>query len=128
DVCSSDLRARFMRIIKGVLIPDDEVVELDGADFGQPLFGMRELVGYVPVAPDGSVRAVVPAGVPLSIELVDREGRRLLSRHSSWLSVMPGETLQCGGCHAAGSSVAHGPPDSESATIHAGAPATGVRS
>jgi len=119
-------RARFMRIIKGVLIPDDDVVELDGADFGQPLFGMRELVGYVPVAPDGSVRAVVPAGVPLSIELVDRDGRRLLSRHSSWLSVMPGETLQCGGCHAAGSSVPHGRPDAEPASINAGAPATGV--
>src|SRR5690606_32029049 len=125
-VRADERRARFMRIIKGVLIPDDEVVELDGADFGQPLFGMRELVGYVPVAPDGSVRAVVPAGVPLSIELVDREGRRLLSRHSSWLSVMPGETLQCGGCHTPGSSVPHGRPDAEPATINVGATTTGV--
>lgn len=125
-VRADERRARFLRIIKGVLIPDDDVVDLDGADFGRPQLGMRELVGYVPVAPDGSVRARVPANVPLSIELVDRDGRRIVGRHTSWLSVRPGETMVCGGCHEPGSPLPHGRADAEGPNINTGAPATGV--
>lgn len=119
-------RARFLRIVKGVLIPDDDVVDLDGADFGLPQSGMRELVGYVPIAPDGSVRARVPANVPLDIQVVDRNGRSIAPAHGAWLTVRPGETRQCVGCHQASADVPHGRDDAELPSINTGAPATGV--
>ncbi|HEX2585585.1 MAG TPA: hypothetical protein VHL14_10650 [Steroidobacteraceae bacterium] len=62
---------------------------------------MREIVGYIPIEPDGSVRAKVPGNVALQLSITDASGRTLrqYSRHNSWISVRPGETLQCNGCH-----------------------------
>lgn len=126
-VSAAQRRVLFMRISKAVLIPDRDVVELEGADFGRlPGFGMREIVGYVPVSPDGSVRAEVPANVALDIQLVAADGRRVSGLHGAWLSVRPGEELHCGGCHERDSALPHGRPDAELANINAGAPVTGL--
>lgn len=125
-VLADERRARFLRIVKGVLIPDDDVVELDAADFGRPQFGMREIVGYVPIAPDGSVRARVPANVPLDIQLVDKNGRNILTRHGAWITVRSGETLVCGGCHQANSALPHGRRDAELDNVNVGAVSTGA--
>jgi hypothetical protein len=101
---SSDERpARFLRIIKSVGIPD----ELNGADFDidndafgiSAQQGMREIIGYAPIEPDGSVMVEVPANVPLAISVVDKNGRRITPRHLSWIQVKPGETVTCSGCH-----------------------------
>lgn len=125
-VTNLERRAQFLRIVKGVLIPNDDIVELDRDDIGRaPVLGMREIVGYAPVAPDGSVRVEVPANVPLGLQLVDRNGRAILPRHGSWLSVTPGETLVCGGCHAANDEAIHGRRDAEPININAGAAITG---
>jgi len=102
---SDDRPARFLRVIKSVGIPD----ELGGADFdisndafGQSTQqGMREIIGYAPIEPDGSVMVEVPANVPLAISVVDSRGRRISQRHQSWIQVKPGETVVCGGCHNA---------------------------
>lgn len=125
-VLSDQRRARFLRIVKGVLIPDDDVVDLDASDFGRPQLGMREIVGYVPIAPDGSVRARVPANVPLDIQVVDRQGRNILSAHAGWISVRPGETLVCGGCHTPGSPLPHGRINASVENINVGAEVTGA--
>ena len=69
---------------------------------------MREIVGYVPVQPDGSVRVKVPANVPLAISVLDREGRRITRRHQTWLQLRAGETINCNGCHDHSSGAAHG--------------------
>ncbi|MFN3714848.1 MAG: hypothetical protein ACK4SX_14425 [Alcanivoracaceae bacterium] len=125
---TADQRAvRFLRIAKTVLIPDRDTVMLNGADFGRlPAFGMREIVGYVPVAPDGSVRVEVPANVALDIQLVDASGRRVGPQHGAWLSVRPGEEFHCSGCHEPGSSLPHGRADAERSNINQGAPVTGL--
>ncbi len=102
---SDDRPARFLRIIKSVGIPD----ELNGADFnidndafGQSAQqGMREIIGYAPIEPDGSVMVEVPANVPLAISVVDKNGRRISQRHLSWIQVKAGETVTCSGCHNA---------------------------
>jgi hypothetical protein len=60
---------------------------------------MRELLGYVPIEPDGSVRVKVPADVPLDISILDANGRRISTRHRNWLQVRTGEVLSCNGCH-----------------------------
>lgn len=59
---------------------------------------MRRVLGTVPVAPDGSVVARIPANTPIAIQPLDREGKALQIMRS-WFTAMPGETLSCAGCH-----------------------------
>jgi hypothetical protein len=112
----ADRPARFLRIEKVVSQPDEDTREIRNSAFGVAgrRFGMREILGYAPIEPDGSVLVKVPANVALAISVLDENGRRLPgtlgARHSSWLQVMPGETLECNGCHAidADPPIAHG--------------------
>jgi hypothetical protein len=111
---STDLPARFLRIVKavGICDPDDAVCTKDVAReaFGRDgRLGMREIIGYTMIQPDGSVRVKVPANVAFYIEVLDKNGRRIQkretngrmrpSRHDNWLQVRPKDTLQCTGCH-----------------------------
>ena len=52
---------------------------------------MRQLLGYVPIEPDGSVRVMVPANVAFQITVLDANARALpdFPRHRSWLAVQP---------------------------------------
>jgi hypothetical protein len=93
--------ARFLRIEKAVSIPDDDIVDLDNTDFGiSTQQGMREIVANIMVEPDGSVITKVPANVALAISVLDENGKSLTSRHQNWISLRPGEELQCNGCHS----------------------------
>ena len=90
--------ARFIRLEKAVSIPSMDVVNLAGAAFG-PSNVMREIMGYAPVEPDGSVRLQVPANVAFQISVLDANGRRISPIHAAWLQLHPGETVTCNGCH-----------------------------
>jgi hypothetical protein len=92
--------ARFIRLVKAVSIPDKTVVNLAQEAFGASDF-MREILGYAPIEPDGSVKIKVPADVAFEIEILDANARRLpnFPEHSDWLQVRAGETLACNGCH-----------------------------
>jgi hypothetical protein len=117
--------ARFMRIEKAVSIPDDDVRDFDTSAFGvTSRFGMREILGYANVEPDGSVRVKVPANVPLAITVLDADGRRIGPRHDNWLQTKPGEELKCNGCHDPASGESHGRSDLF-ASVNAGATTTG---
>lgn len=117
---------RFVRIEKAVSIPDDDIKDLDATDFGPNILqGMREIVGYAPVEPDGSVRVKVPANVALAVSVLDANGRRVTSRHQAWVQVMPGQELRCNGCHSAFSGLSHGRSDSF-ASAYGGATGNGV--
>jgi len=114
--------ARFLRIIKAVSLPDDNLVDLIGANFGpNRSLGMREIIGYAPVEPDGSVRVKVPANIPFTISVLDSNGRRIGQRHDNWLQLRPGEIMNCSGCHDAASNMSHGNPDAF-APLNTGAP------
>jgi hypothetical protein len=98
--------ARFVRFIKPVSFPDPgdplltDPPNPNNQAFGpQPSRGMREIVGYAPVEPDGSVKTRVPANVALALEVLDGEGRRIGPLHLNWFQVQPGDTLTCQGCH-----------------------------
>lgn len=122
---AADRPARFLRIVKSVGMPDNDTKQIPGTAFGasaQQL--MREIVGYAPVQPDGSVRTYVPANVPLAISVVDGTGRRLSSRHQNWLQLRPGEEVRCNGCHDHTSGTPHGHPEAP-ISAYAGAPANG---
>src|SRR5688572_1131349 len=104
--------ARFVRIEKAV--------------------GLREILGYAPVEPDGSVRIKVPAGVPFAVGILDAFGRRTSPRHLNWMQLRAGEVLTCNGCHIpAGAqpgglpAVSHGRQNLFVA-VNGGAPTTGL--
>lgn len=105
----SERPGRFLRIVKPVSIPDDNLVDLNGADFGvSTQQSMREIIGYAPIEPDGSVRVKVPANMPFAISVLDEDGKRITGRHQNWLQLRPGEIITCNGCHAANSGTSHG--------------------
>ncbi|HYM24924.1 MAG TPA: hypothetical protein VEU08_17025 [Vicinamibacterales bacterium] len=101
----SATRPRFVRVEKAVSLPDKEV--LSNNNFPNYAFGvaggfMREIIGYAPVEPDGSVRIKVPANIAFQISLLDANGRRLdgtFPRHRAWMQIRTGETVVCNGCH-----------------------------
>jgi hypothetical protein len=119
--------ARFIRIEKAVEIPDNTVRKINASAFGPANMGMREILAYAPVEPDGSVKIEVPANVPFTIDILDKNARRIGAQHTSWLQLMPGETKTCNGCHTAGSKVtpSHGRAGL-TASVNAGAPAAGA--
>ena len=90
--------ARFIRIEKPVSIPSRDVLALDNTAFGASGF-MREIIGYAPVEPDGSVNIRVPANVAFQISVLDVNGRRISPIQAAWLQVRPGEVMTCNGCH-----------------------------
>jgi len=125
QVTADQRPARFLRIVKAVSIPDDDVYDFDNSAFGRSAAqGMREIIGYVPVEPDGSVVALVPANVALSISVLDVFGERITPRHQAWLQVRPGEELKCNGCHEPGTGISHGRADAFD-SAYAGATTTG---
>jgi hypothetical protein len=104
--------ARFLRLEKAVSIPDDDIVDLDNTAFGvTTAFGMKEVISYTPIEPDGSVMVKVPANVALQFAITDENGKRITERHDNWVSVRPGEELRCHGCHVGDSGLSHGRRD-----------------
>jgi len=102
---------RFIRIQKAVEIPGKKVRKIEDSAFG-PLGraqGMREILGYAPIQPDGSVQIQVPANVPFTFDIIDANARRVIPvQHNSWLQLMPGETKSCNGCHSTVATTSHG--------------------
>ncbi|SEI06680.1 WD40-like Beta Propeller Repeat [Rheinheimera pacifica] len=118
--------ARFLRLVRGVPLPPEEV--LDTPDFA---FGvsrrqlMREILGTVAVEPDGSVQVKVPANVPFNLAVLNGEGQAVSALHQQWITLRPGETLSCNGCHTPQSTAPHGRVNGEGETPSANAGATG---
>jgi hypothetical protein len=120
---------RFVRFLTPVGIPDPDELTFIAPDllnqaFGRQLdLGMREIVGYAPVEPDGSVKVKVPANVPLGVEVLDAEGRRIGPRHLNWFQVLPGDTATCTGCHehpVSPTPEVHGRSDGTAPSINSG--------
>ncbi|MDJ0831973.1 MAG: hypothetical protein QNJ69_00525 [Gammaproteobacteria bacterium] len=125
--------ARFVRFVKPVSLPDEDDPDLGNLapDLAREAFGpqrnqdMREIVGYAPVEPDGSVKVKLPANIPLAISVLDSMGRRIGPRHQNWFTVRPGDTLECTGCHTETTQngaipFAHHRRDAEAASINSG--------
>jgi len=118
--------ARFVRIEKAVSLPDNTVVNLANAAFGASNF-MREIVGYAPVEPDGSIAVQVPANVALTLQVLDANGRNISPGLNVWLQAIRGEVVTCNGCHKPAtqqSPLSHG-RSGVFAAAYGGAPAGG---
>ncbi len=59
---------------------------------------IKRVLGTVPVEADGSAKFVVPANTPISMQPLDAEGKAIQLMRS-WMTAMPGEVMQCTGCH-----------------------------
>jgi hypothetical protein len=106
---AADRPARFLRVIKAVSQPDDDLRDIDNTAFGvTTFFGMKEIVGYTPIEPDGSVMVRVPANAALMIDVVDENAMRISPRHGAWIALNEGQELQCNGCHDPNSGLSHG--------------------
>jgi hypothetical protein len=115
---------RFIRIEKAVEIPGKTVRKINNSAFGPAGMGMREILGYAPIQPDGSVQIQVPANVPFTIDIVDVNAKRITAQHTSWLQLLPGETKTCNGCHTTVNMTSHGRAGLTN-PVNPGAPATG---
>ena len=123
---AADRPARFLRIEKAVSQPDDMLRDIDNTAFGVTTrFGMKEIVGYTMIEPDGSVMVKVPANTALMVSVLDENGMRITQRHENWIALAPGQKLECNGCHDANSGVSHGRIDAFD-SAYAGAPTAGV--
>jgi hypothetical protein len=124
---AEDRPARFVRLVKAVSMPDEDLVDLEGTDFGASAAQlMREALGYAMVEPDGSVKVQVPANVAFWVDVLDERGRRITPRHNNWLQVRPGEQYECAGCHTSTSQAPHGRLAAQPPSANPGAPAAGV--
>jgi Tol biopolymer transport system component len=123
---AADRPARFLRVVKAVSQPDDDLLDIDNTAFGvSQANGMREIVGYTMIEPDGSVMIKVPANTALAISVLDANGKRITSRHRNWISLVPGQELKCNGCHVQNSGLSHGRSDAFD-SAWAGAQTAGV--
>jgi len=68
------------------------VIGMDGP------WDIKRVVGTVPVNEDGSAKFRVPANVPISLQPLDEDGKAIQLMRS-WTTAMPGEVVQCAGCH-----------------------------
>ena len=79
-------------------------------------FTLLRILGTVPVEPDGSAYFELPALRSLLFVALDAE-ERSVKRMQSFLTVMPGETLSCVGCHEPRTQTPHVPPAAELAAL-----------
>jgi hypothetical protein len=126
ETLASDRLARFLRVEKAVSIPDDDLRDIDNTAFGvTTLFGMKEIVGYAMIEPDGSVMVKVPANAALMISVLDENGMRITQRHNNWIALSEGQELKCNGCHDANTGLSHGRYDAFDSS-YSGAQTAGV--
>jgi len=76
---------RKVRVLEGVSLEGEATVT-------------GRILGTAPVEPDGSFHIRVPAETPLAFQLLDKQGKVIISQHS-WTWVMPRESRGCIGCH-----------------------------
>lgn len=128
---ASDRPARFLRVVKAVSEPSRDLKNPANGSFGRAgAQRMKEIIGYAPIEPDGSVKVRVPANVALMISMVDANGKMLqangssggLLRHQNWITLRPGEVLECKGCHTAASTAPHGRYDAQATSLNDGQP------
>ena len=83
------------------------MTSLDGAGMGHAFtpialgngsWDVKEILGEVPVEPDGSAYFEIPARTPVYFQLVDKNGC-VAATMRSWTAMQPNEFYACMGCH-----------------------------
>jgi hypothetical protein len=61
-------------------------------------YDSKRILGEMKVEADGSAAFIVPAKTPLYVQLIDSGGCMIQSMRS-WMTLQPGESFDCFGCH-----------------------------
>lgn len=64
----------------------------------QGAWDVKKVLGTTPVHDDGSACFVVPARTPVYFQALDEKGH-MVQTMRSWVSLQPGESVSCVGCH-----------------------------
>ena len=64
----------------------------------QGTWDVKRVLGTTPVHPDGSACFVLPARTPVYFQALDANGHAVQTMRS-WMSLQPGESVSCVGCH-----------------------------
>ena len=64
----------------------------------QGAWDVKKVLGTATVHDDGSACFTVPARIPVYFQAIDAKGRMVQSMRS-WVSLQPGESVSCVGCH-----------------------------
>ncbi len=59
---------------------------------------IKRILGEIPVEEDGSAAFIVPAKTPIYMQAIDENGEVVQSMRE-WVTLMPGESGSCSGCH-----------------------------
>ncbi len=125
QAAADDRPAHFVRFIKAVSIPDEDTKDALADNTYGEIFGgftnRREILGYAPVEADGSIYAKVTADVAFTLEVLDKDGKRINNNATKphWLQLRPGEVRECKGCHLANNLTSgHGRTDAELPAIN----------
>lgn len=125
--------ARFLRLLKSIPLPDDDTLDDQDDNIYGNLNGLndiedaREILGYVPIEADGSVKTKVPADLAFTFEVLNKDGHSIQARHPVTITLRPGETRECHGCHDPRSAgVVHGREGQEPAALNMGSPTSGA--
>ena len=59
---------------------------------------VKQIIGTAKVYDDGSACFIVPARTPVYFQALDEQGQ-MVQTMRSWMSLQPGETVSCVGCH-----------------------------
>jgi len=88
---------RFIRVVRAIAPPSGSTGERQA--IGNTNFEQNEILGYVPVEPDGSFQINIPANTPVGFSVLDTQGRAF-QVHTNWVQARPGEVRSCDGCHS----------------------------
>jgi len=92
-------RARLVRVIEGVPVVARHSTQTNPWPVWQNHGGtLARVLGTLPIAPDGSFHVEVPPDRLLQLQVLDSD-RRVIGNQLTWISVRPGETKSCVGCH-----------------------------
>ena len=92
-------QGRLVRVVEGVPVPGRHSTHTNEREVWRNHHGtLARVLGTVPLAADGSFHLEVPADRLLHFQVLDSD-RRVVGNQLTWISVRPGETRSCVGCH-----------------------------
>ncbi len=92
-------RGRLVRLIEGVPMVGRHLTHTSPQPVWKNHGGtFARVLGTAPLASDGSFFAELPADRLVHLQVLDSD-RRVLGNQLTWISVRPGETKSCAGCH-----------------------------